>query len=272
MAQPAGEQRHKAPVRASAVRLDAVRSWRDQLGRRSNELAATVEDLLAKEARRQERLAHDQEIVAALKLENFEGPAWEEFVEALVGYAYQFLLAWIRSGKMGSRCREKGIFLPAGFVVPVPMGDDATQLVEDILADAVIRFEQLLREGRWFPEGGATLTTYFVGQCIICFPKLYRDWRGQWPENWVSLTTLDEESARYGLAVHQVDPADIAIAPMELGRTVAQFNERTVQALALQDLGYQVDEIAEVLGCSEKAVEMRLYHHRRRMRGEGGTA
>lgn len=26
------------------------------------------------------------------------GPAWEEFAEALVAYAYQCLLGWIRSG------------------------------------------------------------------------------------------------------------------------------------------------------------------------------
>ena len=272
MAQSAGERRPRAPLWAVEVWLDAVRSWREQLERRTDELAGQGEDLVLEEARHQEQLAADQEIVAALELENFEGPGWEEFCEALVGYAYQFLWAWVRSGKIWALCREKGIFLPSGFVVPIPAEEDVRQLVEDILSDAVIRFEQLRREGRWTPEGGATLTTYFVGQCIICFPNLYRAWRARWPETWVPLTTLDEESARYALAVDQVDPAATAIAPMELSWVAAQFDERTVRALMLQELGYQVDEIAEQLKCSEKAVEMRLYHHRRRMRGEGGTA
>src|SRR5688572_12101169 len=101
MAQSAGEQWHKAPPWA-AVWLDAVRLWREQLGRRTDQLAGGDEDLPSEEARHQERLAHDQEIVAALELENFEGSGWEEFCKALVGYAYQYLSAWIRSGKMQS--------------------------------------------------------------------------------------------------------------------------------------------------------------------------
>lgn len=33
-----------------------------------------------------------------LQREDWQGPAWEEFAEALVAYAYQCLLGWIRSG------------------------------------------------------------------------------------------------------------------------------------------------------------------------------
>ena len=114
MAQSAGEQWHRTPLWAGAIWLDVVRSWREQLGRRTDELAERVEDLLSEEARHQERLAHDQEIVAALELENFEGPGWGEFCEALVGYAYQFLYAWIRSGKMGPLCQERASSFPPG--------------------------------------------------------------------------------------------------------------------------------------------------------------
>lgn len=150
--------------------------------------------------------------------------------------------------------------------------EEAEQLTEEVLADAILGFQELLRQGRWSPEGGASLATYFVGQCITCFPNLYRRWlRDRRPTSWAPLSELDENSARVACA-RQVDPADAAIATVELQRVSDQLDERTLHAVVLQDLGYQVVEIAELLGESPKAIEMVLYHHRRRIRDKGGTA
>src|SRR5262249_8550976 len=33
-----------------------------------------------------------------------------------------------------------------------------------------------LIEGSWSPEGGASLTTYFVGACLAVFPNAFRRW------------------------------------------------------------------------------------------------
>jgi DNA-directed RNA polymerase specialized sigma24 family protein len=188
-----------------------------------------------------------------------------------VAYAYQCLLGWIRSGLIVLRCRERGIPLPTGFVVSV-REEEAEQLTEEILADAVLGFQELLHQGRWSAEGGASLATFFVGQCITRFPNLYRTWlRDRWPTSWVPISELDENDARIAYA-RQVDPADAAIAAVELQRVSEQLDERTLHAVVLQELGYQVVEIAELLGESPKAIEMVLYHHRRRIRDKGGTA
>ena len=126
--------------------------------------------------------------------------------------------------------------------------------------------------GRWSPEGGASLATFFVGQCITRFPNLYRVWlRDRRPTAWAPLSELDEDSARVAYA-RQLDPADAAIAAVELQRVGEELDDRTRQAIVLQEFGYQVVEIAELLDESPKAIEMALYHHRRRIRDKGGTA
>ncbi len=36
--------------------------------------------------------------------------------------------------------------------------------------------DEVLLPGLWDPAKGASLTTYFVGQCILRFPNVYRSW------------------------------------------------------------------------------------------------
>jgi DNA-directed RNA polymerase specialized sigma24 family protein len=250
---------------ASSGAVGLVRAWGEGLG------ASSEAESPADAQTHRERVANDELVVATLEREGLKGPAWEEFTEALVAYAYQCLLGWIRSGLIVLRCRERGIPLPTGFMVTLREGD-AEQLTEEILADAVLGFQELLRQGRWSLEGGASLATFFVGQCITRFPNLYRVWlRDRRPTSWVPISELDESSARVAYA-RQIDPADAAIAAVELQRVSDELDERTLHAVVLQELGYQVVEIAELLGESPKAIEMVLYHHRRRMREKGGTA
>jgi DNA-directed RNA polymerase specialized sigma24 family protein len=250
---------------ASSGAVGLVRAWGEGLGASSEaESSADAQAHL-------ERVANDEHIVAALELDDWQGPAWGEFAEALVAYTYQCLLAWIRSGLIVVRCRERGIPLPPGFVMSLSE-DEAEQLTEEVLADAVLGFQELLRQGRWSPEGGASLRTFFVGQCITRFPNLYRVWlRDRRPTSWAPLSELDENSARVAYA-RQVDPADAAIAAVELQRASDELDERTLHAVVLQQMGYQLVEIAELLDENPKAIEMALYHHRRRIRDNGGTA
>ena len=250
---------------ASSGAVGLVRAWGEGLGASSE--AGSAADAQA----HRERVANDERVVATLEVEGLQGPAWEEFAEVLVAYAYQCLLGWIRSGLIVLRCRERGIPLPTGFVVSLSQ-DEAEQLTEEILADAVLGFQELLRKGGWSPEGGASLATFFVGQCITRFPNLYRAWlRDRRPTSWAPLSELDENSARVAYA-RQIDPADAAVAALELRRVSGELDERTLHAVVLQELGYQVVEIAELLDENPKAIEMVLYHHRRRMREKGGTA
>jgi DNA-directed RNA polymerase specialized sigma24 family protein len=249
---------------ASSGAVGLVRAWGEGLGASSE---AESEDLEA----HLERVASDERIVATLGREDWQGPAWEEFTEALVAYAYQCLLGWIRSGLIVQRCRERGIPLPSGFVAP-GSEEEAEQLTEEVLADAVLGFQGLLRRGGWSREGGASLATFFVGQCIIRFPNRYRVWlHDRRPMSWAPLSELDENSARFAYA-RQLDPAEAAIAAVELQRASDELDERTRHAVVLQEFGYQVVEIAELLDETPKAIEMALYHHRRRIRDKGGTS
>jgi RNA polymerase sigma factor (sigma-70 family) len=220
-------------------------------------------------AERLERLAYDEKLVAALRLDGFTGPSWEKFIEVLVTYALPCMVAWIRSGQISQLCREKGVGVPAGFARQQLHEEDAKQLAHDAVADAFVGFKKVLEQDRWSATGGASLKTFFMGRCLTRFPNVCRAWlRDQ--RKWVPLSDVDDQSIQYNSVAHQIDPAEAAVAAVELKEVAGQLDERTVRAVILQDMGHKIAEIAELLEETPKTVEMILYRHRRRMRDKEG--
>jgi hypothetical protein len=55
--------------------------------------------------------------------------------------------------------------------------DDALELSCETVAEAIRCFrERVLIPGKWDPTRKASLRTFFVGQCILQFPNIYRRW------------------------------------------------------------------------------------------------
>ena len=47
-------------------------------------------------------------------------------------------------------------------------------------AKALVFFrDQVLLGKRWNVNAGATVTTYFVGACLLAFPNVFRRWQGE---------------------------------------------------------------------------------------------
>jgi DNA-directed RNA polymerase specialized sigma24 family protein len=225
----------------------------------------------SKTAEHLERLEDDQEIVARLRREGFVGPVWNKLSRALVEYAYPCVRGWVVSGQIIKVCQDKRIPLRRGILGQME-NEDAEELTQAIVAEGILKFQKLLCEDRWSPSRGASLTTYFVGQCVICFPNQYRAWlSSKRPPWWEPLPESDDQDFRRDCMPDPTDPARAAENKIHLQEVAKHIDPLTLHAIVLQDMGFRVAEIADELNKTPKAIEMLLYHHRRRTRGKGET-
>jgi DNA-directed RNA polymerase specialized sigma24 family protein len=215
------------------------------------------------------RLEADQRLMLRLSLAGFAGSVWEGVARALVEYGRTVMSAWIATGVVFAKCREKGIVTGRleGPGRPI-WGQDAEDLTEDTVAMAIIAFrDRVLRGRRWDPARGASLATFFIGMCLLQFPNVYRAWRREYLRSAKRrpLDGLEDEE-------NPVSTAAEAIGAAEADRLLARLPvaDRVVAFLLAQR--FTVPEIATLTGRSEKAVEGRIYRLRRRMRRESDAA
>lgn len=127
-------------------------------------------------ARHLARIAADQEIMLRLSVEGFKGKAWTEVSEALVQYGWTVMRAWIVTGVVVVKCAERHL---GGSKLAPPAGgmlrDDALDLATDTVSDAIVNFrDKVLARGQWDPSKGASLATFFIGNCLLRFANNYR--------------------------------------------------------------------------------------------------
>jgi hypothetical protein len=203
------------------------------------------------------RLEADVELNTQLMLSSYQGPGWERFALALAEYGVQVIGAWLggRERKIFAKCARKGI---RGLVPMEYDEDDARGLANETVAKAIATFRSnVLCRGRWKPAQGASLRTFFVGQCLFQFPNIYRKWqRGQ------------VAAYKAGRAVAAIGTDFLPSIPdIEDGaelrrhlRKLAVGGFESADALKIAHrLGYPLAEIAEILGISERGVEGRIY-------------
>ncbi|MCY3954206.1 MAG: hypothetical protein OXG69_16950 [bacterium] len=220
----------------------------------------------ARTARSAVRLHADVELHRRLADENFEGPSWDRFVEALVEYAFPILTTWIVRGEIrGHVARNTRVLLEAP---PSPITqEDAEDLASETIADALRSFrDRVLRANRWDPSRGTALTTWWIGYCLLRFPDVYRRWQTA-QRKWSFSLRAAEQLRSLGLELGPDDPADQLIMHEELAHALASVpSGLTQQILQLKAQGYRYREISEVLGCSVKSIESRLARHWRQVR------
>lgn len=216
------------------------------------------------------RLSADNELLLTLQLESFAGPAWEIFVaDVLVPYGLAVLTSWIRTGTIFSRLRERrlrGVKVPEG--LRGRLVDAARELASDAVSEGVIGFrDHVLKPAKWTAAGGATLRTYFIGQCLIRFVDVARAWVRDEVRIQLPLSILDKR------ADPSADPERRAVSRDQLARAMATVDDPVAWRVAqLTADGTPQDEIASILGLSsQRAVEGRLYRLRARLGGERGA-
>jgi DNA-directed RNA polymerase specialized sigma24 family protein len=213
-----------------------------------------------------DRLVADFDWINQLALEQFAGPAWEFFVEELAKYGIAVIRGWTYKGVIWERCRVKGLGALPALDRPFTR-DEIDELVGETVAKALHYFRNdVLMKRKWDYRKGASLRTFFIGQCLIRFSNVYRRWHGNEERNHAALIgdhTIFES----------VMPAiDAEIAKRVTDRTVVEIALRTIKdervrkAVVMTALGHKQAEIAYLLGVSEKTVERMIANQRARFR------
>jgi DNA-directed RNA polymerase specialized sigma24 family protein len=194
--------------------------------------------------------------------EGREGPAWARLSDSLARYAQQIFLAWIRSGQVYDQCRRLGIRLAHR---RLPLEDaDVHSLVNLTIAQGLRRFhERSVAQGRWHADGGSSLKSWFVNDCLIEYPNIWSSWvrtelRWLWADN--ACSKIDASATEPHLMVDEHLQVVDAIASIDDNPT------KVIVALLVDD--YPLSEIAEFLGLSPRAVEGRLYRWRLKQRAQ----
>lgn len=220
----------------------------------------------ADEARDVDRLQGDSDLLLQLQLASYEGEVWDYFSEVLARYGFAVVRAWLMRGVMVQKCKEKGLQgLPRNGMGQLPY-DEAAEVAGETVAVAIHNFrERVLRRNLWDPRRGASLRTFFVGQCLIQFPSVYRRWRDE------DARKREDPLEETDEASHD-DPEQTAVQRAEVDNALAEVDDRTAQVLRLYADDVPQEEIAERIGggMTARAVHGILYRHRKRQRREDG--
>ena len=212
-------------------------------------------------ARRLQLLTADRDLVDALMLRGYAGPEWDAFTRALAEYGYPVMRAWLLTGAIFLRCADKGIGqLPRALSIE---SSDAGEIAGETVAEAIKHFrERVLIPGKWDMTRGASLNTFFVGQCILRFPNIYRRWYREQQDP--LLVRTDRHALTVDLGMLRTEPPSPQIGA-ELSRAIHRLQRgdaRTI--LGLQELGYDQAIIAEMFNTTARGIESRLFRYRRR--------
>lgn len=225
---------------------------------------AAAEDMTS--AERIDRLAADRVLVAGFAAAGYAGEDWDFFENELARYGLAVMRAWLRRGLMRSKCLEKRIHatdLP-GWAREDDMVVDS--VAGETVADAIQRFrDEVLIPGVWDPERGASLRTFFVGQCLRRYPNAFQRWtRHELPQLSDDPEAELEVVAALGRVRGVEEDAIRSLAASLILRGAS--SERAARALALDACGYPNLEIARDMGVSLGAASSLLKRERARLR------
>lgn len=216
---------------------------------------------------RLDRLFEDYNLVQMLALAGFKGKDYDYFETELAKYGVAVIGGWLRRGLIFAKCRQRGF----GGLREAPLGafddpDTVDGLTGETVAYALKHFRShALLEQRWDYRKGATLRTFFIGQCLIQFGNVYRRWwttEARAPHLPAELETLDDLEKRHVPSVEE-----LVVDQVTVERTLGTVkNPRVRRAFAYRGAGLSNSEIGERLGVTEKTVERMIANERERIR------
>jgi hypothetical protein len=216
----------------------------------------------------------DAAIVARLAAQDFDESSddWVKLSRALIEYGYPIFVGWLISGEVYQAAAKRGRSgvrglsrIPRGLKLA---GDDAHDLTIQLLMVSIRHFHRTLRDGSWHEEGGASLTTYFIGRCLMDLPDVHDVWRRQ-EDRWTRevVDPADFDDGRFS-----TDPADAAIAAMQVDEILTRDGFEHIRVMfELAQSGYTMKEISDRfteagIPCTEAMVRTRLSRARSRAR------
>lgn len=204
-----------------------------------------------------DRLAGDREVYRDLRASKFAGSEQALFDDALARYGFAVIGAWISKGVMEQKCREKPQLRDLRELEGMHLNPrDIEEITMDTVATAVEGFRtNVLTTGKWKPEKGAALRTFFIGQCQFKYCDVARRWKRQRRELLFDPNSVEAGLGRFTHSVLGNAEADVIQAESisQLLEPVTRDDAR--KALIMRSYRYSNQQIAEELGTTPKAVE-----------------
>ncbi|MGW7046336.1 hypothetical protein ACWGDT_27315 [Streptomyces avermitilis] len=219
------------------------------------------------------RRMKDAQMLGVLAEDGFEGPRYDRFVDELVRYSVSVLRGWLRSGFIFQLVADRGFGLnphESDLEEVAANGDLREELAMMTVARALPRFRQrALIEGGWTCEGGASITTYFMGACLYHFPNEFRRYRADAERQ---RRAVQRQQVAYEAPVSPFSAADVVLGGLRVLDDLKDIADpRTRAAVALTIDGYSQEEIRQLLGAqSVRAIEGMLYRWRRKAKEDEG--
>ena len=218
------------------------------------------------------RLLADRELFAELKSDGFIGVRYEIFCNELAAYGRPVMRRWLITGEIYRRCAERGRPVKGWEDLRELLREDTDareQLAHDAVAAGLQHFHRYaLSDGRWDPEGGASLRSYFVGAIILVFKDTHARWAREYQHRQREVlggTGADIDAwlplVEVGVGLEE-DVAGEDIVTYFLS-TLEETNRRIVE---LRIEGHGPAEIASRLAMPADSVRARLYRLRRTLR------
>jgi DNA-directed RNA polymerase specialized sigma24 family protein len=210
--------------------------------------------------------AADRDLLVALAKEDFRGPLWDRFAHDLATYGVSVIRGWIMNGRIFAELSARNIRHSAGSSWRGRMtAQDATDIAVETVARAIVSFrDKMLLNSRWSPEGGASIATSFITQCLFQFPNAHRWWRREHEPGFdlPGDTTVSQQPAQGG-----GDPARTVIGREYQVALLADLPHDLIRAaVQLMSEGYSAREAAEHLGVKPKKIENALTRYRQKKR------
>ena len=209
-----------------------------------------------------------------LQLSGYAPKVWDPIANEFARYGVAVIRSWIANGSIAGRVKARTKFTlaacPHEWLLDQHVIEELAHLT---VAKALAYFlDNVLRQNKWEPARGASLTTFFIGQCLFQYANVYREW------------LLAEQSLRRGRVVaEEVTLEALAGGFEDLERVVCSRDEarralaavtttKARTAFAMKAAGFSQEEIALHLGLDgEKSVENLLGYQVKRWARRNGA-
>ncbi|MBF6548842.1 ECF-type sigma factor [Nocardia brasiliensis] len=225
-------------------------------------VSTLLESQIEIEIERQRR-AGDVELFETLLADEFCGAGWDLVKREFARYAIGVLSAWVGSGCIVERLHGAvaQFSLSGAELKRLRTDPDFRGGVIDIaVAEALQQFKtrSLAGEG-WRVEGGASLTTYFVGRCLIdMVNELNKHRRRDTRDRRCEVAAVEDEAAKPDEDRWQVeDPCRTALDRAVLRQYLNGLDQLDRALVWSKASNLTNNEIAEIFGVKARWVERR---------------
>lgn len=212
------------------------------------------------------RLLGDERLLTDLVAAGFAGPDWDFVQEQLLRYGLTVISSWIRSGVIVAKCAEKRVRARS----PRPQArepETAEEISFDVISIGMVKFrDDVLLPGKYDPKKGASLSTFYIGQCLFQYDNVM----ARWETHEMPIPRVTD--AEVELSIIDVDRTsgteDDAIRTVMVQMILrGASNDMAARVLAMSSM-YSAEEIANSVGKSVDAVRGILKREKHLLRAE----